>query len=109
MYRKIISCLLSICMCLSLTLGALAADGMVPCVFDGFVVEYPEHLQLREHEMGLFFLDDDGFIQINTQLFPESFSTPVSEWLEKGVVDYLKQTNPQDRRPGFRFPPSPKR
>ena len=93
MYRKIFSCLLSICLCLSLASGALAADGMLPCVFDGFVVEYPEHLELREQENGLFFLDEDGFIQINTHQFPDNFSTPVSEWPEKGIVDYLKQTS----------------
>lgn len=85
------------CLILSLPSGALTAERMVSCTFNGFVVEYPEHLKLQEHEMGLFFLDDDGFIQINSQVFPESFSTPpVSEWLEKGVVDYLKQASSEE-------------
>lgn len=97
MLSKVISLFLALCLVLSFP--AAAENGTVTCVFDGFAVDYPEELKLAEDDTGLFFVGQGGFIQINTQVLPVSAVMPMTNLLESGAVEHLKQ-NPSE---GFTY------
>ena len=91
MIRNCVSCFLAICL-LCLCPPIFAEEIPAACAFDGFVLQYPARLEVKQDEAGIFIRgEENGFIQINTERFPDGYQKSASDLLRGRTIDHLKQ------------------